>query len=97
MRQLDMGDLQLDPLADNVRPVFAPVELERLAGPKHQGHECAASRRLLCTVPIRPPSPSKSRHPPVGPIVTELHQIGMHLLHGATFLARLPRLRQQPG
>lgn len=47
VRQLDMGDLELHPLATDYRKVLAPVELERLAGAESQGDEGAAPRRLF--------------------------------------------------
>ena len=97
VRQLDMGHLQFDPLAADIGPVFAPVELERFAGLEHQRHKGAAPSRLLCTMPICTPRARKGCHAPVGPIVTELHQISVHLLHGAPLFARLACLCQKPG
>ena len=45
--QLGVGDLQFGSLATKDRPVFRPVELERLAGLKRQGDKGAASVGLL--------------------------------------------------
>ncbi len=97
VRQLDMGNLQLDPFATNVGPVFAPVELESLAGLKHQRNVGAASRRLRSPMPVRAPRAGKSRHASVGTIIAKLHQISMHLLQSSAFLARLACLHKQPG
>lgn len=92
-----MCHLELDPLAADIGPAFAPVELERLAGLEHQWHIRAAPSRLFRPVPVGTPSPRKGRHASVGAVIAELDQIGVHLLHGAAFLARLARLHQQPG
>ena len=92
-----MGDLKFDPFAADIGPVLAPIELKRLARLEHQGHIGSAPCCLFRPVPIGTPSAGKGRNPSVRPIITELHQINMHLLHGATFFARLPCLRQQPG
>ena len=64
-----MGDLKLDPFAADTGPVFAPVELERLTRLEDQRHKSAAPSRLLSTVPIITPSPSKSRNAFIGAIV----------------------------
>ena len=96
MRQLDMGNLKFDPLAADIGPVFAPIELKGFPRLEHQGHIGATPCCLLCSVPIFAPRASKSRNPPVRPIITEIHQISVHLLHGAPFFARLTCLRQQP-
>ena len=92
-----MGDLELDPLAADIGPVLAPVELECLAGLKHQGNVGAAPGRLLCPVPIGPPGSGEGRNATVGAVVPELDQISVHLGHGPPLFARLPRLRKQPG
>ena len=50
VRKLDMRHLQLDALASHKGPIFAPVELERLARCKHQRHESAPIGRILRTL-----------------------------------------------
>ena len=81
VRQLRMGNLQLDPLPTDGGPVFAPVKLERFARLEYQRHECSAPCRLLYTVPVLAPRTCKSSYAGVGALITKLHQIRMHLLH----------------
>jgi hypothetical protein len=45
--QFEVSDLQFGSLAADDRPIFRPVELERLARQKRQRHEHAAAARLL--------------------------------------------------
>ncbi len=49
--ELDVSDLQFGPLAADDRPIFRPVELERLARQKRKRHEYAAAARLLFLLP----------------------------------------------
>jgi hypothetical protein len=49
--QFEVSDLQLGPLAGNNRPIFRPVELERLAKQECKRHEHAAAARLLFLLP----------------------------------------------
>jgi hypothetical protein len=49
--ELDVSDLQLGPLAADDRPIFRPIELERLARQKRKRHEYAAAARLLFLLP----------------------------------------------
>ena len=53
--QLEVGHLELHPLATDDRPIYTPVELEGLTWRKRQGHECATTgdscRFLLPLVP----------------------------------------------
>ena len=93
--ELDVSDLQLGPLAGDDRPVFRPVELERLAGQERQRHEHAAAARLLFLLPSGLPVASEGRHAIVGAVVTEGGQIGVQLLGRPLLLARLPRLLPQ--
>ena len=76
--------------------VLAPVELERLARPKRQGHEGAAACRLLLALLTEAPRTGKRRNAIVGPRVAEGDEIGMELLQGSALLARLGRLGLQP-
>ena len=95
VRQLNVGNLQLRPLATQDRKILAPIELECLARPKRQGHEDAAPCRLLIPLPIGPPVTRKCGDPVVGAIKSENHQIRMHLLQRSPLLARLAGLRLQ--
>ena len=93
--ELEVGDLQLGPLAGDDRPVLRPVELERLAGRERQGHEDAAAGGLLLPLPGGLPVAREGRHAIVGAVVAQRHQIGVQLLDRALLLARLPRLLPQ--
>ena len=77
VRQLDMGDLQLCALTAQNGEILAPVELEGFPQAKRQGHEGAASCRLLFSLPLDAPVTRKSRDPAVRPGKSENHQIGM--------------------
>ena len=78
--ELEVSDLQLGSLAGDDRPIFRPVELERLAGQKRQRHEHAAAARLLFLLPSGLPVAREGRHAIVGAVVTEGGQIGVQLL-----------------
>ena len=93
--ELEVGDLQLGPLAGDDRPIFRPVELERFAGQERQRHEHATAARLLFLLPGGLPVASKGRHAIVGAVVAEGGQIGVQLLGRPLLLARLPRLLPQ--
>ena len=93
--QFEVSDLQLGSLAGNDRPIFRPVELERLARQKRQRHEHAAAARLLFLLPSGLPVASEGRHAIVGAVVTEGGQIGVQLLGRPLLLAGLPRLLPQ--
>jgi len=82
-----MRDLKLDPLTANIGPVFTPIELESYAGLVHQRHVGAASSCLLSAVPIVTPSPSESLDAFIGAVISQLHQISMHLLDCAPLIA----------
>jgi hypothetical protein len=58
--QLEMCGLQLDPLAAHHGPIFAPVELKRLARLENQPYEGAPTGRLLLLLPILPPVRAKA-------------------------------------
>jgi hypothetical protein len=90
-----VSDLQLGPLAGDDRPIFRPVELERLARQKRKRHEHAAAARLLFLLPGGFPVARESRHAIVGAVVTEGGQIGVQLLGRPLLLARLPRFLPQ--
>ena len=92
--ELEVGDLQLGPLAADDRPVLPPVELERLAGLKRQRHEGAAPAGLLLPLPLRLPLAREGRHAIVGAVVAEGDQIGVQLLDRPLLLARLAGLRR---
>ncbi len=100
MRQLRVCHLKLDPFAADVvlkarnacaTPIFAPIELECLAGLEHQGDKGAASGRLLCAKPVLPPCPSKRRYTTVGSVIAELDQILMYPLTDSAFLQKMSR------
>ena len=78
--ELDVSDLQFGPLAADDRPIFRPVELERLARQKRQRHESAAAARLLFLLPRGPPVASEGRHAIVGAVVAERGQISVSCL-----------------
>ena len=69
--ELEVGDLQFGPLAADDRPVFRPVELERLARHERQRHESAATAGLLLSLPGGLPVAGERRHPIVGALVAE--------------------------
>ena len=96
MRQLDMGDLKLDPLAADIGPVFAPVELKGFTWLKDQRHKRSTTGCLLSAMSIVTPCPGKSRHTLIGAIISQLHKISVHLLHGSSFFARFACLGQKP-
>ena len=93
--ELDVSDLQFGPLAGDDRPIFRPVELERLARQKRKRHEHAAAARLLVLLPGGLPVASEGRHAIVGAVVTEGGQIGVQLLGRPLLLSRLPRFLPQ--
>ena len=76
-----MRDLKFGALTANVGPVLAPIELEGFAGREHQRHVGAAPRRLFRSMPIFTPCPGESCYAFIGAIISQLHQISMHLLH----------------
>jgi hypothetical protein len=90
-----VSDLQLGPLAGDDRPIFRPVELERLAGQKRKRHEHDAAARLLFLLPSGLPVASEGRHAIVGAVVAEGGQISVQLLGRPLLFARLPRLLPQ--
>ena len=93
--ELEVSDLQFGPLAGDDRPIFRPVELERLARQKRQRHEHATAARLLLLLPSGLPVASEGRHAIVGAVVAEGGQIGVQLLDRPLLLSRLPRLLPQ--
>src|SRR5277367_2258056 len=93
--ELDVSDLQFGPLAGDDRPIFRPVELERLARQKRQRHEHAAAARLLFLLPSGLPVASEGRHAIVGAVIAEGGQISVQLLGRPLLLARLPGLLPQ--
>ncbi|PUB10562.1 hypothetical protein DFP92_1182 [Yoonia sediminilitoris] len=95
MRELSVRNLQFDAFTTNCGPVFAPIELERLTGLKHQRHKRPVPCRLFQPVPISAPRTGKSRHTLIRSIVPELDQVLMHQLHGPALFTRLPRQYDQ--
>jgi len=89
-----MGRLQLDPLAADIGPVFAPIKLKGFAGLEHQRHEGATPCCLLRSVSVSTPRAGKCCHATVRSIITKLPQISVHLLHSAALFAWLSRLHQ---
>ena len=96
VRELRMRGLQLDPFTTDIGPIFAPVELERLARLEHQRHKRAASSCMFYTMPILTPHTGEGGYTCIRSLVTKLHQIRMHLLHCASLFARFACLSQQP-
>jgi hypothetical protein len=90
-----MGDLELGALARDYRPVFRPIELERLAGGESQGHEDAPARGSLFTLPSLLPFTGEGRHAIVGALIAQRRQISMQLQDRSLLLARLGRLLSQ--
>ena len=82
-----MGDLQFGPFARDDRPVFRPVELERLARQKSQRHERAAATGLFLPMPRRLPLAGECGHAIVGAVVAQRDQIGVQLLARPFLLA----------
>jgi hypothetical protein len=93
--QLEVSDLQFGPLAGDDRPIFRPVELERLAREKRKRHKHAAAARLLFLLPSSLPVASEGRHAIVRAVVAERSQIGVQLLDRPLLLSPLPRLLPQ--
>src|SRR4029077_11991852 len=93
--ELEVSDLQFGPLAADDRPIFRPVELERLARQKRQRHEHAATARLLFLLPGGLPVASEGRHAIVGAVIAEGGPISVQLLGRPLLFARLPRLLPQ--
>lgn len=91
-----MRDLKFDPLTTYVGPVLAPIEMERFTGLEDQRHIGAASRCLFSTVLILAPGPGKSRDAFIGAIISQLHQIRVHLFDRAPLFARLAGVDQKP-
>ena len=91
-----MGNQQLDVFTADSGPIFAPVELERLARLEHQGQKSPSTSCLHCMLSVCLPCPNKGSHAFVRSIKTKLHQICMQLLGRAPLLARLSLLGQQP-
>ena len=60
--QLDMCNLQLDPLPTNIGPVLAPIKLERFTRLEHQRHERSPPSCLFEPRPVSAPGPCKSGH-----------------------------------
>lgn len=87
VRQLDMSNLKFDPFTADIGPIFAPVELEGFPGLEHQRYIGAAPGCLLSAVPFVTPGPRKSRDAFMGAVISQLHQISMHLLDCASFFA----------
>lgn len=93
--QLDMGDLQLDPLAADDRPILAPIELECLARLESQRNESVPANRLLFALPVFLPVPGEGRDAAIGAVKAQRDQIGVQLLQRALLLARtLPNAHQ---
>ena len=86
VRQLDMGNLKLGALAAEERKIIAPVKLKRLPRAESQGNESTAARRLLLSLPIRPPVTREGRDPAVGPGDAQRHQVAMQLLQRSPLL-----------
>ncbi len=96
VRQLDVRNLQLGPLTAQDRPVLAPVELESFPARKDQRNERASPTALLLPLPVSLPGPDERRHPVVGPLVSQHHQIGVKLFDRSSLLAGFAGLRLQP-
>ena len=75
MRQLEVRDLQLGVATADHRVVFAPVELEGLAGCKAKWYERVAARGLLRFLLFGPPGAGERRDPVIGTGIAQLHQV----------------------
>ncbi len=95
--ELDMGGLQFDALAADDRPIFAPVELERLARLKSQRNEGAPTNSLLFALSVFSPLSGKGGDAAIGTAKAQRDKIGVQLLQRALLLARSAGLRIQPG
>ena len=87
MRQLDVGNLQLDTLAANIGPVLAPVELKCLAWRKHQRNKSSPISRMMRPLAFALPFPHEGRNTLIGTFISQLHQIGVHQLRRSAILA----------
>ena len=85
--ELEVGDLQLGPLAADDRPIFRPVELKRLARQERQRYENAATAGLLFSLPGGLPVAGEGRHPIIGAVIAQSAQIGVQLLDRPLLLA----------
>src|SRR6202167_319734 len=83
------------PLACYDRPIFRPIELERLARQNPQRPDHAAAACLLFLLPSGLPVASEGRHAIVGAVIAEGGQISVQLLGRPLLLARLPGLLPQ--
>jgi hypothetical protein len=91
-----MRHLQLDPLAADIGPILASIELERLAWRKHQRHESSPIRRVVRALAFAFPFPNEGRNTLIGTFISQLHQIGVHQLGRPALLARFALIRNQP-
>ena len=96
VRELGVRHLQLGALAAELGPVLAPVELESLARRKDQGNERPATAGLGVALTVGLPGSYEGGDAPVGAVIAQGCQIGVHLLGRALLLARLARLDTQP-
>ena len=78
VRQLDMGNLQLDPLAANIGPVLAPIKLKGFTRLEYKRQEDTPVGRVIRTLPFAFPFPHEGRNPFIGTVISQLHQIGVH-------------------
>ena len=88
VRELDMRHLQLDPLATDIGPIFAPIELERLAWCEHQRHESSPIRRVMRPLAFAFPFTNEGGNALVGAVISQLHQISVHQLRCPALFAR---------
>jgi hypothetical protein len=86
--ELEVGDLQLGPLAANDGMLLAPVELECLARAKGQRHEDTAAGSLLLALAVISLSLHDGGDPPVRPIVAEPGQLRVELPGAVRFCLR---------
>jgi hypothetical protein len=96
VRQLDMRHLQLYPLATDIGPIFAPVELKRLARCEHQRHKGASVRCILRPLPFALPLAHKGRDALVGTVISSLNKLFKHVLRSAAVLTRLALVGHKP-
>lgn len=82
-----MRHLQLDPLATDIGPVLAPVELESLPRRKCQRHKGSSVCRMLRALPFAFPCTNEGGNALIGAVISQLHQIGMHQLRRPAFFA----------
>jgi len=87
VRQLNVGDLQLDPLTADIGPVFAPIKLKGFTRLEHKRHEDTPVGRVIRALAFAFPFTNEGRNTLVGTVISQLHQIGVHQLRRPALFA----------